>query len=320
MRHLRVPAFLVVVVACLPLYAQHEHEMHNAPSTALRYDTGTLGQGRYANQCLGFTYVIPEGWDVSMIVGRDGRAKHLPDGGLALLAIQQHTDAPPSNMIVLTAHDATGQPQSTEDFVKNAVHSEVSGHAEGRELIREPFPVEYGGKKFFRSDYKQSFSNGVNSFMSILETKFRGYYIGASLVAGSEEALDKATDSLGRTTFLDDQPNPACVAGEEASAVRKAPRVRVSEGVAKALLEKRVQPLYPEEARHHLIQGDVVLKVVIASSGDVSEIFVVHGDPMLAAPAKDAVKQWKFKPYLLNNQPAEVETQITVSFTLGLSP
>jgi TonB family protein len=294
---------------------EHEHEMHNAPAGPLRYDTGTLGHGHYSNPCLGFTFAIPQGWDISMIVGRDGKAKHLPGGGLDLLAIQQHTDAPPSNMLLLTASDAAGQTQSAEEFVNNAVHTQIGAHA-GRELIREAYAVEYGGKKFYRSDFKQSFSNGVSSFLSILETKFRGYYIGATLQTGSVESLDRTADSLASMTFFDDQPNPACVSGVEAAPAAKPLRIRVSEGVSKGLLEKRVEPAYPQEARRKQVEGLVILKVIISTTGDVSEASLLKGDPLLASAAIDAVKQWKYKPFLLNGQAVEVEAQVTVPFTL----
>ena len=73
---------------------------------------------------------------------------------------------------------------------------------------------------------------------------------------------------------------------------------------------------YPEATRKAGIQGKVVLKVVTNYSGDVEEVTVVSGDPALAQAASDAVKQWKYKPYLLNSQPTEIQTQITVNFTL----
>jgi protein TonB len=65
------------------------------------------------------------------------------------------------------------------------------------------------------------------------------------------------------------------------------------------------------------IQGRVVLKVVISKTGDVVSLALVSGDPLLAPAAIDAVKQWKYKPYLLNGNPVEVDTQVTVNFTLG---
>jgi protein TonB len=93
-------------------------------------------------------------------------------------------------------------------------------------------------------------------------------------------------------------------------------KVRVSEGVARALLIEKVEPAYPEEARKAHIEGSVVLRVTIDTDGTVQDIKLVSDDPMLAASAIEAVKQWKYKPYLLNGQPAIVEAQVTVAFKL----
>ncbi len=93
-------------------------------------------------------------------------------------------------------------------------------------------------------------------------------------------------------------------------------RIRVSEGVSERLLVKKVEPQYPEEARHVRIQGSVILNAVIDTRGDVENVTLVSGHPALAPAAVDAVKQWKYKPYLLNGQPVKVETQVTVSFQL----
>lgn len=94
-------------------------------------------------------------------------------------------------------------------------------------------------------------------------------------------------------------------------------RVRVSQGVARRLLVKKVQPQYPGEARRGHIQGDAVLKALIDTTGSVRELDVVSGEPSLVQAAIEAVKQWKYKPYLLNGQPVEVETQIVVNFELS---
>jgi protein TonB len=84
-----------------------------------------------------------------------------------------------------------------------------------------------------------------------------------------------------------------------------------------ALLLKKVPPEYPKEAYKKHIQGTVVLHGVISKEGEVAEVSVVSGDPMLAPAAIDAVKQWKYKPYLLNGNPVEVETQFQLNFTLS---
>jgi TonB family protein len=100
---------------------------------------------------------------------------------------------------------------------------------------------------------------------------------------------------------------------------RKPTRIRVSQGVSEGLIVKKVQPDYPQLARTARIQGDVVLKVSISPEGEVSTANLISGHPMLAAAAITAVKQWRYKPYLLNGEPLAVETQVTVAFRLDTS-
>jgi len=94
-------------------------------------------------------------------------------------------------------------------------------------------------------------------------------------------------------------------------------RVRVSQGVSEGLLVHQVRPVYPPLARAARIQGAVVLQAVIGKDGAIQNLRLISGHPMLAPAAIDAVKQWKYKPYFLNGEPVEVDTQITVNFTLA---
>lgn len=94
-------------------------------------------------------------------------------------------------------------------------------------------------------------------------------------------------------------------------------RVRVSQGVTQGLLIRKVTPVYPALARQARIQGTVVLQAEISKTGDIQNLQTISGHPMLAPAAIEAVKQWKYRPYILNGEPVEVETQITVNFTLG---
>jgi len=94
-------------------------------------------------------------------------------------------------------------------------------------------------------------------------------------------------------------------------------RVRVSSGVSTGLLIRKVNPNYPPLARQARISGTVVLRAVISKDGSIENLSLVSGHPMLAPAAIDAVKQWKYKPYLLNGEPVEVDTEVQVNFTLA---
>ena len=95
------------------------------------------------------------------------------------------------------------------------------------------------------------------------------------------------------------------------------PRLSVMATIEAAKLIAQTQPVYPVLALQARIQGNVILHAVITKDGRVSELQVVSGDPRLVKSALDAVVQWRYQPTLLNGQPVEVETTITVSFVLG---
>ena len=94
-------------------------------------------------------------------------------------------------------------------------------------------------------------------------------------------------------------------------------KLRVSSGVAAGMLVHQVKPLYPPIAMQARIQGTVVLQAVIGKDGTVQDLHLISGHPMLAPAAIEAVRQWRYRPYLLNDEPVEVDTQINVNFTLG---
>jgi periplasmic protein TonB len=109
-----------------------------------------------------------------------------------------------------------------------------------------------------------------------------------------------------------------------APALAKAPapmpkRIRVPAQVAEANLIHDVAPQYPPEAGRQRIEGTVVLTAVIGKDGIVRDVRVESGLPLLAQAAIEAVKQWRYKPYLVNGEPIEVDSHITINFTLSQS-
>lgn len=83
------------------------------------------------------------------------------------------------------------------------------------------------------------------------------------------------------------------------------------------ILVHRVEPIYPHIALVTGTQGTVSIHAVISREGTVEQAELVNGSPLLARAALDAVRQWRYKPYYLNGEPVEVETQVTVKFILG---
>ena len=94
-------------------------------------------------------------------------------------------------------------------------------------------------------------------------------------------------------------------------------RVRVSQGVTQGMVLHKVQPTYPPLARTARVQGSVVLAAVIGKDGAIQNLHVLSGHPLLQQAALEAVKQWRYRPYILNGEPVEVDTQVTVNFTLS---
>jgi protein TonB len=88
-------------------------------------------------------------------------------------------------------------------------------------------------------------------------------------------------------------------------------------GVLQKTIVSRVYPTYPKDAKKKRIQGPVHMLLLIGTTGDVESIKLIDGDQQLGEAAMDAIKQWKFKPYVLNGTPVEVETTFTFNFTLS---
>lgn len=96
----------------------------------------------------------------------------------------------------------------------------------------------------------------------------------------------------------------------------KAQPIHVSQ-MSEGSLAYKVVPTYPSLAKSARIQGQVLLQAVISKQGGIENLRVVSGPPMLVSAAVEAVRQWRYRPYILNGEPVEVETQITVNFSLG---
>ena len=146
----------------------------------------------------------------------------------------------------------------------------------------------------------------------------------ASCLSNGDVVL-KAPAATGAGVILGgkvgDRPTPSPASPQilsiQGDAVSAPARVRVSSGVAQGRKLSDVAPIYPPMARVARVQGPVVMAVVIGLDGSVQNLHVLStASPLLNQAAIDAVRQWKYKPYLLNGKATEVDTTVTVNFTL----
>ena len=328
--------FYLVACAILSSAFAFAQQPANDSSNTLMFENGTITNGVYSNECLGFSLPILAGWaSADGIMGPDRKATH-NGRALQLLAVHPLGEKPPGPFVALTALD--GQTGTAEDFVSSNVHSQIKSRPKEAELIRDASAISYGGQQFFRADYKVTLPSDPKAlsgplYVAYIYTKFRGFVIGETIMADSPAALDNAANSLRSISFQDDRINPNCAMGSEAgSSVNAAPgsgpntpqsnspspqRVRIDQKVSTGLLIRKVVPIYSEFARQAGIQGSVVLQALIDKNGNIEDLTLVSGHPVLAPAATKAVKQWKYKPYLLNGQAVKVETQIVVNFSLS---
>jgi TonB family protein len=330
MKQLRFVARLIILsVILFQTFSWSQSE--NVPPDELRFDRGVIANGVYTNGCFGISVPIPEGWDVKGTSGfASGKALHV-GASLGLLVIERHQEGAFGDHVALQANDASKYPTlSAESFVSRAAQGQVGIDPEKRAMIRDAFAVEYAGRQFARADFRQTISNGSTLYGAFVYTKFGGYFIGETLMASSQEALNEDADLMKKISFLRDLPNPNCVIGPNdgpmmgvigtvlSSSVSGKPpsRVLVSQLVSQRLLIKSAPPEYPEAARLGRVEGIVVLDTKIDTNGDVENVVAISGSPLLVPSAVEAVKRWKYKPYLLNGQPAKIETQSVVVFQL----
>lgn len=100
-----------------------------------------------------------------------------------------------------------------------------------------------------------------------------------------------------------------------AAAVPK--RLRISSGISEGMLTHRVEPVYPTIAQRAHIGGTVELRALIAKDGTIQNLQLISGHPLLVPAAMDAVKEWRYRPYILNGEPLEVETTVIVNFHMN---
>ena len=290
-----------------------------APAPVEPAPLGTFRENAYFNDYFGIYYPLSRDWVLETDLMR---AKVAADGKAAgpsvlLAAVHIPVDSEPlradsSFTVFALPLKATSAGNCTEylNGLTTSIQSQKQGEPKGS---LSQFTV--AGHDFYRRDFQ--FKKGIDH-RTFVCTATKEYLLEWILEGWSKEAIETAVATMQSITPSAPVSQPVPVPPSPQQAKPAVPtRVRVSAGVSTGLLIKKVQPIYPHDARYNGIQGSVVMHAVINKAGDVIDLEVISGPIELAVSAVNAVRKWKYQPYLLKGDPVEVDTQIVVNYTLS---
>ena len=274
---------------------------------------GTFHDDAYSNDYFGIYYPLSRDWvRETDLVRSKIAAERNRQGTYVLLAAlhipQTHeTLRADSSFNVLAMHrPGTASLQECKQSLA-AMASELQSRKEG-EQKGDLTQFTIAGHDFYRGDFE--YRLGTNH-VTTLCTAVKDYLLRWNIAGWSKQAIEIAISTLNSMTAAPPQKPPL------ASPLGSDPKpTQVPEGISTGLLIKKVRPIYPPEALRALIEGTVRLSAVINKTGDVVDLEVMDGPLELVVSAVDAVRQWKYRPYLLNSAPVDVQTQVIVNYSI----
>src|ERR1035437_6280005 len=280
---------------------------------------GTFRDDAYANDYFGIFYPLSRDWVRDTDLTRSKLASEGNTQGtyvlLAEVHIPQDTDslrADSSFTVFAVNHPGAPSSQECRQYLE-AVASGLRSQKEGRQK-GDVSQFTVAGHDFYRGDFE--YRHGVDH-RTFLCTSVKDYLLQWTIVGWSKQAIETAVSTLGSMAPLPPPTLPQPPAKPTPGGHQSLPmRVRVSPGVSTGLLIKKVTPVYPPEAKHDHIQGAVRMRAVINKTGDVADLEVIDGPIELVVSAVNAVRKWKYRPYLFNGDPIEVQTEIVVNYVL----
>jgi TonB family protein len=268
---------------------------------------GSFHENAYTNEYFGLYYPMSRDWVRETELMRKKIAAEGKTNTYVLLAavhIPQHYDPSEadSSFTVMALARAGASANDCKHYLEaaaNELHSGKEGEQKG-----EISQLSAGGHDFLRVDFH--YSKGVDNGASLC-TAAKDYLLLWNFGGPSRHAVDEAVAALNAlTSVIPPQPE-----------IEPVPAVHVVKSPQAGTLVKKVAPVYPKAARYLGIQGTVRMGAVISKDGDVIDLEVLDGPIELVASAVDAVRDWKYRPYLLEGKPVAVQTEITVNYQLN---
>ena len=254
----------------------------------------------------------------------------------ALIAAPARPQEQSTTPTAATPPAAQTDQQAPPASASNPVRVHFSGRVENAKLIHMVQPA-------YPQEAKEALISGTVVLHAVIAQD--GSVQQLEYVSGPEELKQAALDAVGQWKYqptmlngepvavnttinvvftLDkssaDQPPSAAQADQQAPATKAAlaphpMRIRVGGSVQQTSLIRQVPPHYPPVAKTAHVSGTVILHIIVSTDGSVEQVDFVSGPLLLRQAAVDAVKQWKYRPTLLNGQPVEVDTTVQVVFT-----
>jgi TonB family protein len=275
---------------------------------------GTFRDNAYSNDYFGIYYPLSRDWvrETDLVRSKLASEGDIPGTYVLLAAVHIPQDAAPlradSSFTVLAANRSGAQ--DCRQYLEIAA-SRVQSQREGKQK-GDVSQFTIAGHDFYRADFE--YRQGI-SHRTFLCASIKDYMLHWNIIGWSKQAIETAVSTLDSmassppTTPAESKPTPT----EDQHLPTK---VRVPPGMSTGLLIKKVTPDYPPEAKYAHIQGSVVVRATINRTGDVADLEVISGPIELVVSAVNAVRKWKYRPYLLNGNPVAVETQIVVNYAL----
>jgi TonB family protein len=276
---------------------------------------GTSHDDTYSNDYFGISYPLSRDWVRETDLMRSKIASEGNSGTYVILAaihIPQDTDPlrADSSLVVEAANrSATPSSQDCSQYLQ-AMNTNLHSQQEGKQK-GDAIQLTIAGHDFYRANFE--YRHGVDHG-TVLCTSIKDYMLRWHIVGWSKQAIETAVSTLSSLTPA--PPTPLPTAPQQGGNQSVPKQVLVSPGVTTGLLIKKVAPVYPQEAKNARIQGSVVLRAAINKTGDIVDLEVISGPIELVVSAVNAVRKWKYRPYLLMGEPVEVQTQIVVNYVL----
>jgi TonB family protein len=283
---------------------------------------GSFQDGNYNNGYFNLYYPLSRDWvrETEVVRKRFSASNHSQGAYVLLTEVhipQDFTELrADSSFTVFALNHSSGKDTETCKLYLDALATSLHAQKEAKQK-GDVSQFTFASHEFYRADFE--YRDGASNRSTVC-TSQKDYLLLWNIEGWSKKAVEEAVSTL---STLAEAPQPAPpeppLPQIEAHQVKTATPsvVRVATGVSTGLLLKKVQPVYPQEARHERIQGKVLMNAVISKTGDVVDLEVIDGPIELAVSAVNAVRLWKYGPYLLNGTPVEVLTQIVVNYYLS---